>query len=87
MDNTPTYRPWESRWSPHNSAVRLARQMAAHDRVIERRAERNRVKADAEAAALRRNERPTAKAAAYAAACVLVAAMCAPRRTDPYAAA
>ena len=48
MDNTPTYRPWESRWSPNNRAAREAQSMAARDRSIERRQKR---KAEAEAKA------------------------------------
>jgi hypothetical protein len=48
MDKTLTYRPWESRWSPNNRAVREAQSMAASDRNVQRHQKR---KAEAEARA------------------------------------
>lgn len=73
MDNTPTYRPWESRWSPANRAAIEAQRIASSDRRRQRRAERETLQAAAreaihgDAAMAARREAATAEAQALAA--------------------
>lgn len=73
MDNTPTYRRWESRWSPANREAIEAQRIASSDRARKRRAEREALQAAAreaihgDAAVIARREAAQAQASAIAA--------------------
>lgn len=80
MDNIPTYRPWESRWSPANREAIEARRIASSDRARKRRAEREALKAAAHEAVLGDAAIAARREAAKAEAAALVALMRPPQR-------
>lgn len=81
MDTTkPTYRSWESKWSPNNRAVREAQQIKASDRSRKRRQEREDLRTAALAAVRDNPELHAARKVAQGAAAAMTVAMSAPRR-------
>ena len=82
MEQTPTYRPWESRWSPANCAAREAQRIAASDRTHQRRAEREALQAVAREAVRSLPGLASARAAAQDCAQRMALAMSAPRRVQ-----
>jgi hypothetical protein len=78
MENTPTYRPWETRWSPNNRAAVAAHRVSFRDRAAQRRAEREAEQAAAAEARSKDPELVARRAAAEAQASALRSVMCSP---------
>lgn len=77
MDICNTYRPWESRWSPHNRAVREAHAAERHDQRLDRR---RRFAAELDAAQPPREDTSVRRHAAEAQAMAASVVMKAPQR-------
>lgn len=78
MDNTPTYRPWEARWSPNNRAAVSAHRATFREQAVQRRAEREAAEAAAKAARQADPEMVARRAAAEVQAAAVRSAMCSP---------
>jgi hypothetical protein len=78
MDNTPTYRPWEARWSPNNRAAVAAHRATFREQAVQRRAEREAAEAAAKEARQADPEIVARRAAAEVQAAAIRSAMCSP---------